>query len=186
MIYNNPNEAWMQPDPLKGMNDDERLGAGCLQMLIYFAVVALALVVCSMFSSCKTTEFVNLPEVHTEHHWHTDSVSHTDSIIERSTVIVREADSATMAAYGITLAGIQRAWLVESSQLRREIERLRETKTDTVTVRDSIPYPVEVIKEVPAPMPWWKKTLFWLGIFFVFTAFILLITKVKVKRLNLP
>ena len=148
MIYNNPNEAWMQPDPLKGLSDDERLGAGCLQLLIYFAVAVLALGICSMFTSCKTTEFVNLPEVHTEHHYHTDSVSHTDSIIEHSTVIVREVDSATMAQYGITLSGMKLAWLVESSQLRREIERLRETKTDTVTVRDSIPYPV--IKEVPA------------------------------------
>ena len=170
----------MQPDPLKGLNDDERLGAGCLQLLIYFAVVALALVVCSLFSSCKTTEFVNLPE-HTEHHYHTDSVSHTDSIIDRSTVIVREADSATMAAYGIALSGMQRAWLVESSQLRREIERMRETKTDTVTVRDSIPYPVEVVKEVPALR---KKTLCWLGIIFVLTVFILFLT--KVKGLNLP
>ena len=179
MIYNNPNEAWMQPDTLKGLSDDERLGAGCLQLLIYFAIVALALVVCSLFTSCKTTEFVNLPEVHTEHHYHTDSVSHTDSIIERSTVIVREADSATMASYGITLAGMQRAWLVESSQLRKEIERLRETKIDTVTLRDSIPYPVEVVKEVPAPIPWWKKILCWLGIFCVLTVFILLSTKVK-------
>ena len=174
----------MQPDPLKGMSDEERLGAGCLQLLIYFAVAILALGICSLFTSCRTTEFVNLPEVHTEHHYHTDSVSHTDSIIDRSTVIVREADSATMAAYGIALSGMQRAWLVESSQLRREIERMRETKTDTVTVRDSIPYPVEVVKEVPAKMPWWKKTLCWLGIIFVLTVFILFLT--KVKGLNLP
>lgn len=146
MIYNNPNDAWMQPDLLNGLSDDEHVG--CFQMLIYFVVVVLALGICSLFTSCRTTEFVNLPEVHTEHHYHTDSVSHTDSIIERSTVIVREADSATMASYGIALSGMQRAWLVESSQLRREIERLRETKTDTVVKRDSIPYPV--IKEVPA------------------------------------
>lgn len=184
MIYNNPNEAWMQPDPLKRLSDNERIGAGCLQLLIYFAVVALAVGICSLFSSCRTTEYVNLPEVHTEHHWHTDSVSHTDSIIERSTVIVREADSATMAQYGITLSGMQRAWLVESSQLRREIERLRETKTDTVTVRDSIPYPVEVVKEVPAPMPWWKNTLCWLGVFSILIVFILIFK--KVKRLKLP
>lgn len=177
MIFNNPNDAWMQPDPLKGLNDDERLGAGCLQLLIYFAVMALALVVCSLFTSCRTTEFVNLPEVHTEHHWHTDSVSHTDSIIDRSTVIVREADSVTMAQYGIALSGMQRAWLVESSQLRREIERFRESKTDTVTVRDSIPYPVEVVKEVPTPMTWWKKTLCCLGIIFVLTIFYMVTTK---------
>jgi hypothetical protein len=65
-----------------------------------------------------------------------------------------------MAKYGIQMQNNQRAWLV----LQREMEqRLRELEHMTAThdtIRDSIPapYPVEVIKEVPAELTWWQQT----------------------------
>ena len=68
-----------------------------------------------------------------------------------------------MARYGIRLKQAERAWLVETNELRREIERLSAMSTDRDTVRDSIPYPVEVPVEVAKPLPWWKQAFLTLG-----------------------
>ena len=100
-----------------------------------------------LLMGCTTTKYVPVVE-HTEHHWHTDTVRQTDSIIDRQTTLIREVDSATMAQYGIQMSALQTAWLIQSDRLQRELSRLRESKTDTVVIRDSIPYPVEVTKEV--------------------------------------
>lgn len=134
------------------MTDEERdvatrthLLFGCATYAIGFAIVLL---LCFLFCGCTTTKYVPVTETHTEHHWHTDTVRQTDSIIDRQTTLIREVDSATMAQYGIQLKDMQRAWLIQNDRLQRELSRLRESKTDTVVIRDSIPYPVEVIKEV--------------------------------------
>ena len=121
--------------------------------IIMFAVVVLA--------SCKTTErVVTVPEVHDYHHWHTDSVKQTDSVIVEKETVVMQLDSAAMAAYGIRLDAAQQAWLVKTSELERALNSITKTVTDTVHERDSIPvpYPVEVIKEVPRELTWWQKT----------------------------
>ena len=108
--------------------------------------------------SCTTTKYVTVPEVH--EHWHhsTDTIHKTDSIIDRQTTTIREVDSATMARYGIQMKDIQRAWLIETNRLQRELSELRQAHTDTIHERDSIPYPVEVVREVPAELTWWQRT----------------------------
>ena len=120
--------------------------------------IIAALLICALFGSCTTTKYVTVPEQHTEHHWHTDSVKERDSVHTENTTIIREVDSAAMAKYGIQMQNNQRAWLV----LQREMEqRLRELEHMTAThdtIRDSIPYPVEVVKEVPAELTWWQQT----------------------------
>ena len=117
--------------------------------------------------SCTTTKYVTVPEVH--EHWHhsTDTIHKTDSIIDRQTTTIREVDSATMARYGIQMKQMQRAWLVESDRLQRGLSELRQTRSDTIHERDSIPYPVEVVKEVARPLAWWEKLLMLLGILFI-------------------
>lgn len=146
----------------EGMSDEEHM-----QLMIKRAVVhVLTLVVgmmiilamCALFGSCTTTKYVPVTETHTEHHWHTDSVKERDSTHTERETIIREVDSAAMARYGIQMESNQRAWLV----LQREIEnRLRELEHMTAqrdTVHDSIPYPVEGVKEVPAKLTWWQQT----------------------------
>lgn len=115
----------------------------------YLLAITIALLLGLLLTGCTTTEYVPVPEVH--EHWHhtTDTVRQTDSIIDRQTTTIREVDSATMAQYGIQMKDMQRAWLIETNRLQRELSELRETHTDTVHERDSIPYPVEVVKEVP-------------------------------------
>ena len=158
--YNNPNEMWRHNDydPYKGMSDEERIKAGCMQVVAYIVMLIVGLALCALLSSCTTTKYVPVAEQHTEHHWHTDSVKERDSVHTENTTIIREVDSAAMAKYGIQMQANQRAWLV----LQREMEqRLRELEHMTAThdtIRDSIPYPVEVIKEVPAQLTWWQQT----------------------------
>ena len=136
-------------------------------------LIACALI--TLCSSCTTTKYVPVQQQHTEHHWHTDSVKERDSVHTENTTIIREVDSAAMAKYGIQMQANQRAWLV----LQREMEqRLRELENMTATrdtIRDSIPYPVEVTKEVPAPLTWWQQTRIHVGGVVIWLALIILI-----------
>lgn len=114
--------------------------------------------------SCTTTKYVEVPgPTHTEYVHRTDSFWQTDTLIDKETTIIREADSATLARYGIQLQSAQKAWLIQSEKLQREIEKLKQTKADTVHVTDSIPYPVEVPVEVPAQLTWWQHLRIHLG-----------------------
>lgn len=141
------------------IGEDNGDGSRFAILLIWIAIIALVF----MLFSCTKTVYQPMPEVHTEHHYHTDSVVHSDTVIDRQTTIIREVDSATMAQYGIRLAQAEKAWLIQSDKLYKEIERLRASRHDTVTIRDSIPYPVFVDKEVPAKLSNWQIFLMTLG-----------------------
>ena len=43
--YTNPNDPWMQTgyDPFKGMSEDERMKAGCMQAVVFVLMIALGL-----------------------------------------------------------------------------------------------------------------------------------------------
>ena len=165
MEYNNPNDYWQGYDPYKGMTDNERMWAACVHVACYVIAIVIMLLLCALLGSCTTTEYVTVPEVH--EHWHhsTDTIHQTDSIIDRQTTTIREVDSATMAQYGIQLKDMQRAWLIETNRLQRELSELKQSHTDTIHERDSIPvpYPVEVVKEVAAELTWWQQTRMGVG-----------------------
>jgi hypothetical protein len=131
---------------------------------------------------CTTTKYVTMPELHTEHHWHSDSVREVDSVQTERETIVRELDSAAMAQYGIRLQQAERAWLVKTKELEREIERIMAMRTDSVAKRDSIPYPVYVPKEVPAELTWWQRTLQHLGV--AMLIIILVLVAIGILRLT--
>jgi hypothetical protein len=99
----------------------------------------------SLFVGCKNVEYVPVESSHTEHHWHTDSVIQKDSVVKESMTTVMQLDSAAMAKYGIQLKNVERAWLVKSWELVRQIEQLQKMSAIRDTVRDTIqvPYPVE-------------------------------------------
>lgn len=158
--YNNPNEMWRHNgyDPYKGLSDEERIKAGCMQVVAFIVMLIVGLALCALFGSCTTTKYVPVAEQHTEHHWHTDSVRERDSTHTERETVIRELDSAAMAKYGIQMQANQRAWLVlqrEMEQRLRELEHMTATRD---TIHDSIPYPVDVIKEVPAKLTWWQQT----------------------------
>lgn len=143
--YNNPNDMWRNNgyDPYKGMSDNERMKSGCLQLLIMVGAFIAALLICALFGSCTTTKYVPVPE------YHTDTVRivqhHRDSIYMSDSIYVSD--------------------FVRDDTVYKTIERWR-TKYierlghDTLyqSKIDSIPYPVEVTKEVPAKLTWWQQT----------------------------
>lgn len=155
--FHNPNEYWQGYDPYKGMTDEERMKAGCLQGMGFAIAVGIGLLLCALFGSCTTTKYVPITETHTEHHWHTDSVKERDSTHTERETVIREVDSAAMARYGIQMQANQRAWLVLQREMENRLRELEHRAAQRDTVRDSIPVPYPVIKEVPAELTWWQQ-----------------------------
>jgi hypothetical protein len=127
------------------------------------ALVAIGLIMCG----CKSVEYVTVPEVHEVHHHHTDSVIQRDSVVKESLTTVMQLDSAAMAKYGIQLKSAERAWLVKTAELQRQIERLEAMSLSKDSVHDSIPVPYPVVKEVPAELSWWQRLRIILGNFVI-------------------
>lgn len=146
-------------DPFKGLNEKEKRRAVILQAVTYIVAIAIALAICALFGSCTTTKYVTVPEVHEQHHWHTDSVLTTDSIFKERETIIMQLDSEAMAAYGIQLKSAERAWLVRTAELERQIKLLEQLSASRDTIIDSIPkpYPVEVPVFTDTPLTWWQQ-----------------------------
>ena len=149
----------------------------------YLIFVIAALIGC-LLTGCTTTKYVTVPEVH--EHWHhsTDTIHMTDSIIDHQTTTIREVDSATMARYGIQMKDMQRAWLIETNRLQRELSELRQSHTDTIHMRDSIPYPVEVVKEVAKPLTWWQQARMYVGGIVIFGLIIFAVVKIIQRKMT--
>lgn len=114
----------------------------------------------SLFVGCKSVEYVPVESSHTEHHWHTDSVIQRDSVVKESMTTVMQLDSAAMAKYGIQLKNAERAWLVKSWELERQIEALQRLTAERDTVHDSIPVPYPVEKRLTK---WQQAKVDWGG-----------------------
>jgi hypothetical protein len=49
MDYNNPNDFWTHGyDPYKGLSDDDRVKAGCLQLFIFVVMLLILLALCAL------------------------------------------------------------------------------------------------------------------------------------------
>lgn len=166
MYYNNPNDNWM-PD-MSGLTEEEKEEVRAMTLLCgcgIYVVLAIVLLAIMLLTSCTATKYVPVHDTHDVHHWHTDSVVQADTtIIDRQTVIM-QLDSEAMAKYGIQLKDAERAWLVKTQEMERQLRQLERLTADRDTVRDSIavPYPLEVIKEVEKPFAWWQTALMWAG-----------------------
>ncbi len=139
--YNDPNEMWRNNgyDPYKGLSDEERIKAGCLQLVGMAGAIIVALLICALFGSCTTTKYVPVPEYHTDT-LRQVTVRHDSVMVHDSIHITEKGDTVRIERW--------------HTQYRDRIMR------DTVyqSKRDSIPYPVEVVKEVPAKLTWWQQT----------------------------
>ena len=168
--YNDHNEMWRHNgyDPYNGLNDNERMLAGCLHVFIMIGAFIVALLICALFGSCTTTKYVPVPEYHTD----TVRISHNthDSIYVHDSIMVqKKGDTLTIDRW--------------HTQWRDRIVR------DTIyqSKRDSIPYPVEVTKEVPAQLTWWQQTRLHLAnilLYGLLIVGIIYIGKKHIKRLR--
>jgi hypothetical protein len=125
-------------DPYKGLDDDERMKAGCLQLASYLVMIFIGLLLCALFSGCTTTKYVPVIEHHTDT-VRVVKVQHDSLVLKDSVYIHDKGDTILIEKW--------------HTQYR---DRWR---TDTIyqSKRDSIPYPVEVIKEVPAQLTMWQR-----------------------------
>lgn len=172
---------WMNEhiDPLEGISEEERMLTGCFTGLAILAAIALLSLCCWLFSACTPGKVVTVPEVH--EHWHhtTDTILRRDSVIDHRQTIIREVDSATMAQYGIQMSAMQTAWLIQTDRMQRELSELRQTKADTIQVRDSVPVPCPVIKEVKKPLTGIEKGLMGVGVLAVIVVVVIGAAKVR-------
>lgn len=144
--YNNPNDMWRNNgyDPYKGMNDEERMKAGCLQLAGILVAIIAALLICALLGSCTTTKYVPMPEYHTDTTYITKQ--QRDSIwLHDSTYIKEKGDTVLIERWHTKFRD------------RWRMDTIYQSK------RDSIPYPVEVTKEVPAELTWWQRTQMYAG-----------------------
>ena len=132
-----------------------------LKCTVWATVVFVCLLgIGSLFVGCKNVEYVPVESSHTEHHWHTDSVKQVDSIYHEKETTIMQPDSAEMAKYGIQLKNAERAWLVKSWELERQIEALQRLTAERDTVHDSIPVPYPVEKRLTK---WQQAKVDWGG-----------------------
>jgi len=126
-------------DPYKGMNDEERIAAAILRIVYTCLALLVAVLLCALFSGCTTTKYVTVPEYHTDT-LRQVTVCHDSVMVHDSIHVSEKGDTVRIERW--------------HTQYR---DRWR---TDTVyqSKTDSIPYPVEVVKEVPAQLTWWQQT----------------------------
>lgn len=140
--YTNPNEPWMRTgyDPYKGMSDRERLKAGCLQGASFFILLILGLLLCALLQGCKSVEYVPVIEHRTDTVY--QNTVQKDSVFVHDSTFIKEAGDTFMLEKWHT-----------KYVLKEKHDTTYVSKTDTVPA----PYPVEVIKEVPAELSWWQR-----------------------------
>lgn len=150
-----------------------------------FALIGIAVCVLLMLLSCTTTKYVPVENTHTETHWHTDSVKQIDSVYHEKETTIMQLDSAAMAKYGIQLKNAERAWLVKSWELERQIEALQRFTAELDTVRDSVqvPYPVEkkLTRWQQVKIDWGGEAIV-LAIVVIFIVIWLLVKRFKLQR----
>jgi hypothetical protein len=67
-MMTNPNEPWldMDYDPYKGMDDQDRMLAGCLHIVIFIVGMMVMLVIAALCNICTTTKYVEVERTKTD------------------------------------------------------------------------------------------------------------------------
>ena len=141
----------------EGMSDEERLHLMIKRAIVHILTLVVGMVIilamCALFGSCTTTKYVPVPE------YHTDTLRQVT--VRHDSVMVRDSIHVTEKGDTVRIERWHTQWR----------DRWR---TDTIyqSKRDSVPYPVEVPKEVPSELTWWQQTrihiggiVFWLLLF---------------------
>lgn len=110
--------------------------------------IVLLLVAIMLLSGCKTTKYVYVPEVRT------DTLVITKA--QRDSIWMHDSIYITEKQKGDTIYLQLEKW--HTKYVEKEMhDTIYQSKVD------SIPYPVEVIKEVQKKLSWWQKTRIHLG-----------------------
>ena len=138
--YRNPNDYWMQrPQPGEQPDPDEAFKAGCFGAFFYIAALVVGMLICLLFGSCKSVEYVFVPQTHTDTLIVT-KIQHDSIYINDSTVITEKGDTVTIEKW-------------HTKYVEKQVH-----DTTYVSKTDTIPQPYPVTKEVPAELTWWQQT----------------------------
>jgi hypothetical protein len=164
MIYNNPNDYWQGHDPYKGLDDNERMKVGCLQLVSIIFSVILALLLFALFNSCSTQRVVTV-ERRT-----TDTLMMLNSI--RDSIYLHDSIYISDFVRTDTVFRTVERWHTQYRD-RWQYDTIYKSRTD------SVPVPVPTPVEVPAKLTWWQQTRMHIGgvalaVLGIYIAFILI------------
>ena len=138
------------PDDMKDLSDEEReevaIKSGVVGCASYILAIIAMIIICLLFGSCNSVEYVFVPQTHTDTLIHTKVVH--DSIHVKDSTSIEKKDSIIKIEHWHTK-------FVDHTVH----DTLYQSKTDTIPK----PYPVETIKEVEKPLSWWHKTTMYAG-----------------------
>lgn len=160
--YNNPNDMWRNNgyDPYRGLSDEERMKAGCLQLAGIVGAIIVALLICALFGSCTTTQYVPVPEYHTD----TVRISHNthDSIyVHDSTYIKEKGDTVRIERW-------------HTKYIEKQVhDTIYQSRTD------SVPKPYPFVKVVERELTTNQKGLMILGALALMAFIVWIIFKLK-------
>ena len=160
--YNNPNDMWRHNgyDPYRGLSDEERMKAGCLQLAGIVGAIIVALLICALFGSCTTTQYVPVPEYHTD----TVHISHNtrDSIYVHDSTYTKDAGDTVR---------IER-W--HTKYIEKQVhDTIYQSRTD------SVPKPYPFVKVVERELTTNQKGLMILGAFALMAFIVWVVFKLK-------
>jgi hypothetical protein len=160
--YNNPNDMWRNNgyDPYKGMSDEERMKAGCMQLVGILVAIIAALLICALLGSCTTTKYVPMPEYHTDTTYITKQ--QRDSFYLHDSIHIKERGDTV--------------W-IERWHTRCENHLTHDTTYISKT--DSVPVPYPVIKEVERPLSKTQKGLMGIGLLSLLATIVAVAWKIK-------
>ena len=138
--YHNLNDYLMQhPQSGEHLDPDEAFKAGCFGVLFYVVTIVVGIILCMLLGSCKSVEYVVVPQTHTDTLIVT-KVQHDSIYINDSTVITEKGDTVTIEKW-------------HTKYVEKQVH-----DTTYVSKTDTIPQPYPVEKEVPAELTWWQQT----------------------------
>ena len=158
--YHNPNDYWMTNDQYDGMTDDERIASGCLQIAAFIGMLFIALLVCLLFGSCTTTEYVSVEKI--KHDTTYISKLQRDSIYIHDSISVDRKDSIIKIEHWHT-------------------KYVDHAVHDTVyqATHDTIPQPYPVIKVVEKQLSKTQIALMIIGGLSLMSVFVYIAVKLK-------
>jgi hypothetical protein len=124
---------------LKKLDPQDQMAAGCFRAVAIIVAFIIAMIVCSLFSSCKSVEYVPVIE------HHTDTLIKTN--VQRDSVYVH--DSVTVTQKGDTVK-------IEKWHTKYVEKQVHDTTY--VSKIDSIPKPYPVEVKVEKQLTWWQQT----------------------------
>ena len=124
---------------LKKLEPQDQMAAGCFRAVAIIAAFIIAMIVCSLFTSCKSVEYVPVIEHHTDTLIKTN-VQHDSIYINDSTVITEKGDTVKIEKW-------------HTKYVEKQVH-----DTTYVSKIDSIPTPYPVEVKVEKQLTWWQQT----------------------------